>query len=129
MSYIIPLADLEAFYDEPGEYGWILEATRHGFERISLIITDTLPGGGPPLHRHTCEEAVVVPTGARMRYLIDGTEHDVAGPAVLRIPAGATHAFVNAGPERVSLTCIFPDRGFWEGYIELGPNPLLSHEH
>src|SRR5687768_6372669 len=61
VEYFIPFAELEAFYDEPGEYGWIMDAHKHGFARISLIVTDTAPRGGPPLHTHTCEEAVVVP--------------------------------------------------------------------
>ena len=126
MIHVVPFDDLEAFYDEPGEYGWILDAHKHGFERVSLIVTDTLPGGGPPLHKHACEEAVVVPPRARMRYLIGDQTHDVTGPAVVRIPVETPHTFVNAGADRVSLTCVFPDRSFWEGYVELGPNPLLA---
>ena len=48
MGSVIPFDELESFYDEPGEYGWILEAHKHGFARVSLIVTDTMPGGGPP---------------------------------------------------------------------------------
>ena len=125
VEHVIPFAMLEAFYDEPGEYGWIMDAHKHGFARISLIVTDTAPGGGPPLHTHTCEEAVVVPPGAHMRYVIGGEPVEVDGPAIVRIPAGTPHAFVNSGHERVSLVCIFPDRSFWDGYVELGVNPLL----
>ncbi len=29
MHYIIPREALEAFYDEPGEKGWILEGYKH----------------------------------------------------------------------------------------------------
>jgi quercetin dioxygenase-like cupin family protein len=125
MDFVIPFDALESFYDEPGEYGWILDAEKHGFARVSLIITDTAPGGGPPWHQHTCEEAVVVPVGAQMLYRIGAETVPVAGPAVVRIPAGIPHAFINAGDARVSLVCVFPDRTFWDGYIELGPNPLL----
>ncbi len=128
MTHVISFESLEAFHDEPGEYGWILEAHRHGFERISLIVTDTLPGGGPPLHKHSCEEAVVVPSGAQMRYLVGDQTYDVRGPAVIRIPAETPHAFINAGQTRVSLTCVFPDRSFWDSYVEFGPNPLLGGE-
>ncbi len=126
MGYVISFDELESFYDEPGESGWILDAHRHGFERVSLIVTDTMPDGGPPLHKHTGEEAVVVPPGARMRYLIGGETLNVAGPAVIRIPADTPHTFVNTGEIRVSLTCVFPDRSFWDGYVELGANPLLG---
>ena len=126
MTHVIPFDALESFFDDPGEYGWILEAHAHGFERISLIMTDTLPGGGPPLHKHACEEAVVVPAGAHMRYLIGDRTYDVRGPAIIRIPAETAHTFINAGDTRVSLTCIFPDRSFWDGYVEFGPNPLLA---
>ena len=125
MGYVIPFADLESFYDDPGEYGWILEAYKHGLEHISLIITDTLPGGGPPLHTHSCEEAVIIPTGATMRYRINDAIMDVVGPSVVHIPAGAIHAFVNTGGERVSIVCVFADRAFWDGYQEYGPNPLI----
>ncbi len=126
MTHVIPFDALESFFDEPGEYGWILEGHVHGFEHISLIVTDTHPGGGPPLHTHTCEEAVVVPPGAQMRYRIGDETHDVAGPMVLRIPSGMPHTFINAGDTRVSLTCIFADRAIWDGYVELGANPLLG---
>ena len=49
-DYALPLSHLEAFYDEPGERGWILEGYKHGLTTTSAILTETAPGGGPPAY-------------------------------------------------------------------------------
>lgn len=110
------------FYDVPGEYGYVVEGKDHGFSGLSVIITDTHPGGGPPLHSHDTEEAQVLPEG-RYRVLIGDQRFDVTGPATVRIPAGVPHTFVNPGEQPVHIVGVFP--GDTISYRELGPNPLL----
>ena len=39
-----------------GELIHILGGESHGFESLSFVISETKPNGGPPLHRHLCEE-------------------------------------------------------------------------
>ncbi len=111
------------FYDAPGEYGYVLEGRDHGFAALSIITTDTWPGGGPPLHRHDTEEAHVLQDG-RYRVLIGERRFDVTGPAAVRIPARVPHTFVNLGEDILHVVGILP--GDTITYEELGPNPLLS---
>jgi mannose-6-phosphate isomerase-like protein (cupin superfamily) len=123
--YVIPMSRLEAFYDEPGERGWILEGDKHGLAATSAIITETAPGGGPPLHLHHTEELHVLPE-CQMGYVMGDTEFDVTGPCVVRIPAELPHTFLNRGSSPVRLVCFFPANSFWTNYVETGPNPLLA---
>ena len=41
----------------------------YGFDRLSFVLTETQPNGGPPLHTHTVEEGHVVLSG-RVTYVI-----------------------------------------------------------
>lgn len=67
-EYVISMDALESFYDEPGERGWILEGYKHGLSATSVIITETAPQGGPPLHSHHSEEIHVLPPVACLRH-------------------------------------------------------------
>jgi quercetin dioxygenase-like cupin family protein len=111
------------FYDVPGEYGYVMEGADHGFSALSLITTDTWPGGGPPLHTHEAEEAQLIQEG-RYRVLIGDRRYDVTGPALIRIPAGVPHTFVNLSERVIHIVGVLP--GDTITYAELGPNPLLS---
>lgn len=111
------------FYDVPGEYGYVMEGKDHGFSAISIIITDTWPGGGPPLHLHETEEAQVLQEG-RYRVLIGDDRYDVTGPAIVRIPARVPHTFVNVDDRMIHVVGVFPGEALT--YEELGPNPLLD---
>lgn len=114
------------FYDVPGEYGYVIEGREYGFDALSIITTDTYPGGGPPLHTHETEEAHVLQEG-RYRVLIDDRPIDVAGPAVVRIPARVPHTFVNTSDKVIHVVGILP--GDTVTYTEIGPNPLLDERH
>ena len=124
-EYVIAREAMESFYDEPGERGWILEGHKHGLTATSLILTETAPGGGPPLHHHRTEEVHVLQEG-RLDYLIGEQRFTAEGPYVVRLPAGVPHTFVNAGDAVARLVCFFPDPEFWAAYRETGPNPLVS---
>lgn len=111
------------FYDPPGEYGYVVEGRDHGFAGLSIITTDTHPGGGPPLHTHDTEEAHFLQEGS-YRVLIGERRVDVTGPAVVRIPAGVPHTFVNTSDHVIHVVGILP--GDTITYTELGSNPLLK---
>lgn len=125
-EYVIPIDRLESFYDEPGEYGWIMEGSKHGFARTSVIITQTAPNGGPPLHTHNTEEIHVLPE-CHLAYVMGESTFEVRGPCVVNIPAHLPHTFLNIGSETASIVCFWPANDFWTNYDELGPNPLLQH--
>jgi quercetin dioxygenase-like cupin family protein len=125
MEYVIPLDAMEPFFREPGERGWVMEGAKHGLDATSVIITDTAPGGGPPLHTHVTEEVHVLLRG-RMRYVIGEDRFEAEGPCAVKIPAQMPHAFVNAGDAPISLVCYFPDPAMLTTQTRVGPNPLLE---
>jgi mannose-6-phosphate isomerase-like protein (cupin superfamily) len=122
-SYVIRLKQMGTFYDVFGEYGYVLEGGNHGFESLSFILTETHPGGGPPLHRHGCEEAHVLLEGSA-RYLVGERTFTAQAPYVVRIPANVPHTFMNTGDKVFRLIAVLPGQKI--SYTELGPNPLLK---
>lgn len=125
MDHVIPMDQLESFYDEPGERGWIMEGYKHGFNLTSVIVTETAPRGGPPLHTHNTEEIHVLPP-CRMAYVMGDSTFEVEGPCVVNIPPLLPHTFLNIGEEPVRIVCFWPANDFWTNYDELGANPLLE---
>ena len=114
---------MTSFYDVPGEFGHAMEGANYGFKSLSFIITDTQPGGGPPLHVHECEEAHVLLEGTAS-YVLGDQRFTVKGPYVVKIPAGVPHTFINAGTGTLRLIGVLPEgRIVWK---ELGPNPLVK---
>jgi mannose-6-phosphate isomerase-like protein (cupin superfamily) len=122
-SYVIHFKQMGTFYDVFGEYGYVLEGGNHGFESLSFILTETHPGGGPPLHRHGCEEAHVL-LEESARYIIGQRTFTAQAPYVVRIPASVPHTFMNTGDKVFRLIAVLPGQKI--SYVELGPNPLLK---
>jgi mannose-6-phosphate isomerase-like protein (cupin superfamily) len=122
-DYVFKPNQMVSFYDVPGEFGHAMEGAPYGFQSLSFIITETQPGGGPPLHVHECEEAHVLLEG-KATYVLGDQKFTVEGPYVVKIPAGVPHTFVNAGNQPLRLIGVLPaDR---IRYKELGPNPLVK---
>jgi mannose-6-phosphate isomerase-like protein (cupin superfamily) len=114
---------MSSFYDVPGEFGHAMEGANYGFKGLSFIITETQPGGGPPLHVHECEEAHVVLEG-KASYVIGDQKFTVEAPYVVKIPANTPHTFVNAGSRPLQLIGVLSEsRIVWK---ELGANPLVK---
>ena len=124
-KYVISMDALESFYDEPGEKGWILEGSKHSFSLTSIIVTETAPRGGPPLHIHHTEEVHVLPE-CHLAYVMGDSTFDVKGPCIVNIPPELPHTFLNLGDKPVRLVCFWPANSFWDNYVEVGPNPLLN---
>jgi mannose-6-phosphate isomerase-like protein (cupin superfamily) len=122
-DYVFKPNQMTSFYDVPGEFGYAMEGANYGFESLSFIITDTKPGGGPPLHVHPCEEAHVLLEGTATYVLGDQT-FTVQAPYVIKVPAGVPHTFINAGSQPLRLIGVLPTTRI--KYTELGPNPLLK---
>jgi mannose-6-phosphate isomerase-like protein (cupin superfamily) len=122
-DYVFKPNQMTSFYDVPGEFGHAMEGAQYGFQSLSFIITETEPGGGPPLHVHECEEAHVLLEGTAT-YVLGDRKFTVEGPYVVKIPAGVPHTFVNIGKQPLRLVGVLPaGRIVWK---ELGPNPLLK---
>ncbi len=124
-QYVIPMDRMESFYDEPGERGWIMEGFKHGFDRVSVVITSTERLGGPPLHTHNTEEIHVLPE-CHFAYVMGDLIFEVHGPCVVNIPAHLPHTFLNRGNHAVRVVAVWPHNEFWTNYDEIGVNPLLQ---
>ena len=122
-DYVVRLEQMQTFYDVPGEFGHALEGSVHGFESMSFILTETHPGGGPPLHTHETEEAHVLLEGS-VSYVIGDKVMTVKGPYIARVPAGVPHTFLNAGDKVLRLIGVL--QGPTITYEEIGKNPLLE---
>jgi len=121
-DYAITLQQMSSFYDVPGEAGFSFNGGDYGFESLSFIMTETQPGGGPPLHKHDTEEAHVVYFG-QIEYVVGDRRFKVDAPYVVRIPAGMPHTFMNVSARPVNVTGVFPTKV--HSYTEIGPNPLV----
>ena len=128
-EYVIKLEQMPSFYDVPGEFGHLMLGKDHGFKQLSFILTETRPGGGPPLHTHDTEEAHIVLSGTA-RYVVEDpatkkrNTFTARGPYIVRIPAGHAHTFINAGKQSLNLIGALPASDV--SYHELGPNPLIK---
>jgi len=124
-DYVFKPNQMTSFYDVPGEFGHAMDGAQYGFESLSFIITETQPGGGPPLHVHDTEEAHVLLEG-KVTYVMGDQRFTVEGPYVVKIPAGTPHTFVNAGTQPLRLIGVLPTSHI--EYKELGPNPLVKKQ-
>jgi mannose-6-phosphate isomerase-like protein (cupin superfamily) len=122
---VIKINQMSSFYDKPGEFGYAIHGEDYGFDRLSFVLTETQPNGGPPLHTHTVEEGHVVLSG-RVTYLIGERQVTAEGPYIARVPAGVAHTFINSGTEPVNVVATFPSRR--RDYTEVGPNPLVKRQ-
>ena len=103
ISGIVPLQklyEMSSFYDKPGEFGYAIHGEEYGFDRLSFVLTETQPNGGPPLHTHTVEEGHVVLSGT-ITYVIGDRQVTAEGPYIARVPAGVAHT--GLGDEAASV--------------------------
>ena len=121
-DYVIGFKQMGSFYDVPGEFGHYVDGEEYGFKSLSIIMSETRPNGGPPLHTHETEEAHVLFSGT-VEYIIGDRRFTVEGPYVVRIPAGVPHAFLNVGKQPATMTAVFPSGRLT--YKEIEANPLV----
>jgi mannose-6-phosphate isomerase-like protein (cupin superfamily) len=101
MQTVVRTTDLPLLL--PGRH--LLEGALFGLEHLTLVLGETAPGKGAPLHRHDYEELFIVHAG-RGTYTI-GEEIVEAGPGdVVLIPAGAPHRFVNHTEDTLYHTAV-----------------------
>ena len=121
-DYVLKFSELGPHEAGPGERIYLMRGEQHRFDALSLIMTETEPQGGPPLHTHDSEEAHVLYEGT-VTYQIGDDRFTVSGPYVARVPAGVPHTFINSGNQNFNLTCAFPTKHYTFQFV--APNPLL----
>lgn len=122
-DYIVELSEMSRIEAGKGERIHLLNGREHGFESLSFILTETAPGGGPPLHTHESEEAHVLTAGT-MTYVIGDQRFTVSAPYILRVPANTPHTFINAGEAPLALTAVFGSADYT--FKPIAANPLQT---
>jgi quercetin dioxygenase-like cupin family protein len=87
--------------------------------RYSLIDMYVPPGGGPPAHRHDCEESFTVLEG-EIEATFRGENVTVTAGQVIQIPANAPHQFRNNSARPARLLCICSPAGQEGMFREIG---------
>lgn len=106
-EHAVTLDKLPVINPGPGEYVHVMEGQRNGYNNLTIGITETFPGGAPPMHSHEGEEAHVLLEGDIL-YALDDTLFTIKAPYIVNIPAGMPHAFKNIGNKTANLVVIFP---------------------
>ena len=111
-DYALSLNDLVLVHPGKGEYVHVMEGKRYGYNNLSVGITNTEPGGSPPMHTHVSEESHVLLEGT-IQYAIGNKRFTVKAPYIMQIPAMIPHSFRNEGERVARLVVIFPTN-IWE---------------
>lgn len=106
-DHIAMVEDLPVINPGPGEYVHVMEGHKHGYNNLVIGITETLPGGAPPMHTHEGEESHVLLEG-EILYALGDTMFTVKAPYIINIPAMVPHAFKNIGDKTANMVVIFP---------------------
>ena len=106
-DHAVTLEDLVVINPGPGEYVHVMEGQRHGYQNLTIGITETFPGGAPPMHTHEGEESHVLLEGDIL-YALGDTLFTIKGPYMVNIPPMMPHAFKNIGDKTANLVVIFP---------------------
>ncbi len=106
-EHAVTLDELVVINPGPGEYVHVMEGQRHGYQNLTIGITETFPGGAPPMHTHEGEESHVLLEGDIL-YALGDTLFTIKAPYMVNIPPMVPHAFKNIGGKTANLVVIFP---------------------
>ncbi|GJM29665.1 MAG: hypothetical protein DHS20C17_23000 [Cyclobacteriaceae bacterium] len=125
-DYAAKVEDLPAINPGPGEYVHVMEGYKHGYQNLVIGITETFPGGAPPMHTHKGEESHVLLEG-EILYALGDTIFTISAPYIVNIPPMIPHAFKNIGDKTANLVVIFPTN-VWE-YDVLNYFPFENYDN
>lgn len=111
-DYAAKLDQLPVINPGPGEYVHVMEGYKNGYQNLVIGITETFPGGAPPMHTHKGEESHVLLEG-KILYALGDTMFTIEAPYIINIPPMVPHAFKNIGGKTANLVVIFPTN-IWE---------------
>jgi quercetin dioxygenase-like cupin family protein len=94
----MPIVDNQTVkpFDLPGLKHRTLAGPEHGMEGLEVWAQTIEAGAGTPVHRHACEEAIVILEG-NGTLTVNGEESRFGANSTLIIPADAVHQIVNSG--------------------------------
>ena len=98
---IIRNEDLPTF-ELPGLVHRTIAGHAQGVSSMEVWHQVMAPGAEPPIHRHACEEVILVLTGSG-RVIVEGEASDFQANSTLIVPPDVVHQLVNTGSEDMVL--------------------------
>jgi mannose-6-phosphate isomerase-like protein (cupin superfamily) len=89
----------------PGIVHQTLAGPEHGLKSLEIWRHTLAPGAASPVHRHNCEEVVLILKGSG-RVTIAGQDLDFGPDTTLIVPPGVDHQLVNTGTEEMALMAV-----------------------
>lgn len=86
----------------PGLQHQTVAGPEHGLRTLEMWVQHIAPGTGTPVHRHNCEEVILVLRGSGRLHL-SGEDLDFSANTTLQIPPDAVHQIINTGSEEMFL--------------------------
>ncbi len=86
----------------PGLEHQTLAAREQGLSGMEVWMQTIAPGAGTPVHRHACEEVIVILRGSG-QVTIEGEEMRFSANSTIIVPPDAVHQLVNSGAEEMFL--------------------------
>jgi len=86
----------------PGIVHRTLAGVATDFHNLSIWMQFIDPGEETPMHRHDCEEAVVVLAGSGT-CIVEGTEYSFGPNSVLLFKPNEVHKIINSGSEKMHV--------------------------
>jgi quercetin dioxygenase-like cupin family protein len=127
-NYVKKVEDLPVINPGPGEYVHVMEGQKNGYQNLVIGITETYPGGAPPMHTHEGEESHVLLEG-EILYALGDTMFTVKAPYIINIPPMVPHAFKNIGKKTANLVVIFPTNIWKYDVVDYFPFDKKEHDH
>lgn len=86
----------------PGLEHQTLASRTQGINGMEVWLQTIAPGAATPVHRHACEEVIVILRGSG-QVTIEGEEVKFGPNSTIIVPPDAVHQLVNSGPEEMFL--------------------------
>ncbi|MDX2032926.1 MAG: cupin domain-containing protein [Blastocatellia bacterium] len=89
-------------FNLPGLEHQTLAAQGSGVNGMEVWMQTIAPGAGTPVHRHACEEVIVIFRGSGQA-TINGEAASVGPNSTIIVPPDAVHQLINTGPDEMFL--------------------------
>lgn len=86
----------------PGLEHQTLAAHEQGVNGMEVWMQTIAPGAATPVHRHACEEVIIVLRGSG-QVTIEGEELKFGPDSTIIVPPDAVHQLINSGAEEMFL--------------------------
>lgn len=86
----------------PGLVHQTLAGPEHGMKTMEVWMQTIAPGAATPIHRHACEEVIVILWGSG-RVTIEGQDTEFGPNTTLIVPPDVVHQLANTGSEEMFL--------------------------